>query len=135
MKTSNKRSLFQGSCRFVSQSSTAVFPGLGEGFSYFHQRIRILHSKLCTLPAGKVWRSRSSPTYTEHLAFQSFQHIDAYAEQLMLVIFSLENFGAKQLGSNTFITGPGRCRKVEEVQKNHSVKFAGRNSVTLKKLR
>ena len=26
----------------------------------------------------------------------------------------LENFEAKQLGSNAFVTGPGRYRKVEE---------------------
>ena len=29
----------------------------------------------------------------------------------------LEDFGAKKLGSNAFITGPGRYRKVEEVRR------------------
>ena len=42
--------------------------------------------------------------------------------------FFPEDFGAKQLGSNNLITGPGRCRKVEEKSMKHSVKFAGRDS-------
>ena len=43
----------------------------------------------------------------------------SYAENLILVkiVGFLEHFGAKQLGSDTFITGPGRYRKVEENQK------------------
>ena len=44
----------------------------------------------------------------------------------------LDNFGAKQLGSNAFITGPGRYRQVDEKLRNHSMKFASRNSATLK---
>ena len=44
----------------------------------------------------------------------------------------LGNFSEKKLGSNTFITDAGRCRRVEEVWRTNSVKFAGRNSATLK---
>ena len=36
------------------------------------------------------------------------------------------------MGSNAFITGPGRYRKVEEKQSNQSIKFAGRNSAAAK---
>ena len=34
--------------------------------------------------------------------------------KILILLFFLENFGAKKLGSNAFITGPGRYRKVEE---------------------
>ena len=44
----------------------------------------------------------------------------------------LEHFGAKQLGSNAFITGPARYREVEEKYTTNSAKFAGRDSATLK---
>ena len=43
----------------------------------------------------------------------------------------LENFRAKKLGSNTFITGPGRYRKVEEKKRKDSEKFATRKFPTL----
>ena len=51
---------------------------------------------------------------------------------LWLSPFELEDFGAKQLGSNTFITGPGRYRKAGKKSRNDSGKFAGRNSATVK---
>ena len=44
----------------------------------------------------------------------------------------LKNFVTKTLGPTTYITGPGRYRKVEEVKMKNSDKFAGRNSATLK---
>ena len=47
------------------------------------------------------------------------------------MIFSLDNFGAKQLGSYALITA-GSYRKVEEKYRSDSVKIAGRNSATVK---
>ena len=32
----------------------------------------------------------------------------------LIVVFTLEHFGAEQLGSSVYETGPGRYRKVEE---------------------
>ena len=46
----------------------------------------------------------------------------SYAEHVIL----LEHFGSKQLGSDAFIAGPGRYRKVGEKKRNNSVQFAGR---------
>ena len=43
----------------------------------------------------------------------------------------LEHFGATRLGSDKFITGPGRCRKVGEKCRKSSVKVACRNSATV----
>ena len=43
-------------------------------------------------------------------------------------MFVLVNFGAEELRSNAFITGPGRYRKVEENYRKNSDKSAGRNS-------
>ena len=37
-----------------------------------------------------------------------------YGENVMIVICFLVNFGAEKLGSNTFITGPRRYRKMKE---------------------
>ena len=42
-----------------------------------------------------------------------------------IVAFILEHFGVKKQGSNAFITGPGRYRKVEENSRKKSPKFAG----------
>ena len=44
----------------------------------------------------------------------------------------LDNFGANEFAPHAFITGPGCCREVEEVQRNNSVTFAGRDFVSLK---
>ena len=54
-------------------------------------------------------------------------------EKLDLTTFSLEKIGAKKLGSDAFVTGPGRYwyRKVDAKQRNNSVELAGRNSATL----
>ena len=57
---------------------------------------------------------------------------ETQAKLLLKHIFFVNSSGIKQLGSNAFITGPGRYRKVEEKQRNDSVKFAGCNSATLK---
>ena len=44
----------------------------------------------------------------------------------------LKTSGPKKLGSHAFITGPGRYRKLGTEKRNNSVKFAGRNSATVK---
>ena len=36
-----------------------------------------------------------------------------------------ENFGAKQTGSNIFVTGPGGYMKVDEKERRNSDKIAG----------
>ena len=47
-------------------------------------------------------------------------------------MFFLEIFGAKKLGSDSFITDPGGYRKVEEKPRKNSDKFAGCNSAMVK---
>ncbi len=37
-----------------------------------------------------------------------------YADKITLVKTHLEHYGAKQLASTAFITGPGRSKKVQE---------------------
>ena len=44
-----------------------------------------------------------------------------------------ENFGAKKLGSNAFVTGPGRYTRIEEKHWKDSVQYPGCNSDALKR--
>ena len=46
--------------------------------------------------------------------------------------FLLESIWAKQVGSDAFITAPGRYRKPSEEIEEYSFKFAGRNSAMVK---
>ena len=48
------------------------------------------------------------------------------------LLLVLEHFKVKTLGSQAFITGPGRYGEVEETQRTNSVKIVGRNSASLK---
>ena len=50
----------------------------------------------------------------------------------MVVIFFIENFGAKRLGSIAYTTASNRYRKVEDTEENISVKFPAHNSHTLR---
>ena len=52
-------------------------------------------------------------------------------ENIYSTTFVLEHFGAKILGPNTLITGPGRNMKLEEKYWKNAAKFAGRDSSTL----
>ena len=55
-----------------------------------------------------------------------------YYKAVHSIVIASEKLSAEQIGSNAFITGPGRYRKVEEKSRKKTVKFAGRNSATLK---
>ena len=67
-----------------------------------------------------------------------FRYTSFFAKKIVLIRnqicieFLLENIEARKLGSNAFITGPGRYRKVDEKQRNTSANIAGRNSATLR---
>ena len=61
---------------------------------------------------------------------QTSQHVCSNGNGRYFLGLFLDNFGAKEIVSNTFIMGPGGYRKVEEKYGNHSDKFAGRNSAT-----
>ena len=50
------------------------------------------------------------------------------------LLVSYQKLKANQLGSDAFITGPNRCRDVEETLKKTSDRFPGRNTATPKKL-
>ena len=44
--------------KYFARNLNPMFPGLVEGFRYFQLQIRILHARLCTLPAGIAQGSR-----------------------------------------------------------------------------
>ena len=82
---------------------------------------------------SRPWQPASGYNPVERRCLQiilSF-HRD-YADKLTLVNLFLNTSFLPKQGLPSPFTGPGRCRKVEEKQKNDSVEIAGRNSATLK---
>ena len=75
----------------------------------------------------------SCPEHKKYFSESQFpMYLLIFYTQYSFNLFSFEHFVAKKLGSDTFITGPGRYRKVEEKQRANSVKFVGRSFATLK---
>ena len=61
-----------------------------------------------------------------------FNGLCLYTDKFTL-FFVFNKMGVKQLGSNAFVTGPDRDRKVQEIYRKSSGKVAGRDCATPKK--